>query len=296
MKFACVRVVAVVVSLLASVPALAQPADMVNWWKADGTAADSAGSANGTITGSVAYVPGRYGQAFDFNGGEISCGTAAGNFGTGDFTIAFWVRNPTQVGGLEMMSKRQACNFGSFFDIRGGQGAAGNGMYIEAYSNGSGSNKILVPATGMFDDSWHHIVFRRQGTNVVTARDGIIINTYTSSGVTNITNSAQLRFAGGPCVGFDGTIRYTGFLDDIRFYNRFLTDAELRSFACATDMNGDLLVDDTDFTIFIQQYNVLACEDPAMPLNCSADFNQDGLVDDTDFVIFVGEYNQLICP
>jgi len=41
---------------------------------------------------------------------------------------------------------------------------------------------------------------------------------------------------------------------------------------------------------------VLACEDPSMPFNCSADFNQDGLVDDTDFVIFVGEYNQLVCP
>jgi len=284
------------VAALASVSALAQPADMLNWWKADGTAADSAGTANGTISGNVAYVPGRYGQAFDFNGGEVSCGTTAGNFGTGDFTIAFWIRNPAQVAGLEMMSKRPVCNFGSFFDIRGGAGPNGSNMYIEAYTNSSGSNGIFVAATGMFDDSWHHIVFRRQGTTVVTARDGIVINTFTSSGVTNINNTAQLRLAGGPCVAFDGTVRYQGFLDDIRFYARFLTDAELRSFACATDMNGDLLVDDTDFTIFIQQYNVLACEDPSMPFNCSADFNQDQLVDDTDFVIFVGEYNQLVCP
>lgn len=287
--------VAIFVSLLA-LPAFAQPADMVNWWKADGTAADSAGTANGTISGNVGYVPGRFGQAFDFNGGEVTCGTTAGNFGTGDFTIAFWIRNPAVVAGLEVMSKRPVCNYASFFDIRGGAGSFGNGMYIEAYSNAGRANKILVAATGMFDDSWHHIVFRRQASNVVTARDGIIIATYASDGVTNITNTAQLRFAGGPCVNFDGTIRFTGFLDDVRFYNRFLSDAELRSFACATDMNADLLVDDTDFTIFIQQYNVLACEDPAMPLNCSADFNQDGLVDDTDFVIFVGEYNQLICP
>lgn len=283
-------------SALVSGAAIAQPADMVNWWKADGSAADSAGTANGTISGSVLYVPGRYGQAFDFNGGEVSCGTSAGNFGTGDFTIAFWVKNPPQVASFEVMSKRAVCNFASFFDIRAGSGVNGAGMYFEAYSNGGGANKILVPATGMLDDSWHHIVFRRQGTKVVTARDGIIINTYTSSGVTNITNAAALRFAGGPCVGFDGTIRFTGLLDDIRFYNRFLTDVELRSFACATDMNGDLLVDDADFSVFIQQYNVLSCDDPAMPSNCSADFNQDTIVDDTDFVIFVGEYNQLVCP
>lgn len=292
MKIACTFLIAAVVSEAA----LAQPADMVNWWKADGSAVDSVGTANGTITGSVAYVPGRYGQAFDFNGGEIACGTTAGNFGTDDFTIAFWVKNPPEVAAFEVMSKRPSCFYGSFFDVRAGSGASGAGMYIEAYSNSSGSNKILVPATGMLDDNWHHIVFRRQGTKVVAARDGIIVNTFTSSGVTNISNSAQLKFVGGPCVGTDGTIRYTGLLDDIRFYNRFLSDVELRSFACATDMNGDLFVDDADFSVFIQQYNLLACEDPAMPNNCSADFNQDSVVDDTDFVIFVGEYNQLVCP
>ncbi|HEX8878213.1 MAG TPA: LamG domain-containing protein [Phycisphaerales bacterium] len=294
MRRICLCVLAAVCMLGST--ALAQPADMVNWWKADGDATDSAGSANGTISGSVAYVPGRYGQAFDFNGGEVQCGTSAGNFGTGDFTIAFWVRSPSQSSLLDMMSKRATCNFGSFFNIQGGAGTNGTGLYIEAYSNTGGANPILVPTTGMFDDKWHHVVFRRQGTSVVTARDGIIIFTYTSSGVTNITNSAILKFAGGPCVGFGGRIRYQGFLDDIRFYNRFLSDAELRSFACATDMNGDLLVDDADFSIFVGQYDVLLCSEPTMPFGCVGDFNQDGQVDDTDFTIFTGEYDQLVCP
>jgi hypothetical protein len=255
------------------------------------------GGANGTISGSVTFVPGRYGQAFDFNGGEILCGTTAGNFGTGDFTIAFWVRNPAQAGALEIMSKRPLCSFGSFFDIRGGAGTLGAGMSLEAYSNGSGANPMGVAATEMLDDKWHHIVFRRQGTSAVAARDGIIISSVTTpGGVTNITNSAALRFAGGPCVGLDGTIRYTGLLDDIRFYKRFLTDQELRSFACATDMNGDLFVDDADFSIFVVQYDVLLCSEPNMPFNCVGDFNQDGQVDDTDFTIFAGEYDQLVCP
>ncbi len=282
--------------LIVGAPAFAQPADMVNWWKADGNATDSAGSASGTVFGSVAYVPGRYGQAFDFNGGEVECGTVAGNFGTGDFTIAFWILNPPQVAALEVMSKRSACGFGSQFDIRGGAGANGANMYIEAYSNSSGANKLVVPATELLDSKWHHIVYRRQGTTAIAARDGIVISSTTTTGVTNITNSATLRFAGGPCVGVDGTVRFLGYLDDIRFYNRFLTDAELRSFACATDMNGDLQVDDADFSIFVQQYDVLDCADPAMPFGCVGDFNQDHGVDDTDFVIFVGEYDQLVCP
>jgi hypothetical protein len=276
--------------------ALAQPADMVNWWKADGNASDSAGSANGTVSGSVAFVPGRYGHAFDFNGGEVQCGNSAGNFGTDDFTIAFWIRNPAQPVGLQVISKRPVCNFGSFFDIQGGSGPTGSGIYIEAYSGTGGANKILINATEMFDDRWHHIVFRRQGTSVVTARDGVIINTFTSSGVTSISNTATLRFAGGPCIGFGGIQRYQGLLDDIRFYNRFLSDQELRSFACATDMNGDLVVDDTDFSMFVVQYDVLLCSEPNMAFGCSGDFNQDGQVDDTDFTIFAGEYDQLVCP
>lgn len=280
-----------------SMAALAQPADMTNWWKADGNADDSSGTANGTIVGNVAFVPGRYGQAFDFSGGEVQCGTSAGNFGTGDFTIAFWIRNPAQKASLEVMSKRPTCNFGSQFDIRGGSGTVGSSMSIEAYSNGNGSNRLIIGATEMLDDKWHHIVFRRQGTSAVAARDGIVIASTTTTATTNISNSALLKFAGGPCVGTgDGTIRFTGLLDDIRFYNRFLSDQELRSFACATDMNGDLVVDDSDFSMFVVQYDVLLCTEPNMPFDCAGDFNQDGVVDDTDFTIFTGEYDQLVCP
>lgn len=52
------RVIAFVVCAMCSMGALAQLADRVNRWKADGTAPDSAEMANGTISGSVVYVPG----------------------------------------------------------------------------------------------------------------------------------------------------------------------------------------------------------------------------------------------
>jgi len=61
-------------------------------------------------------------------------------------------------------------------------------------------------------------------------------------------------------------------------------------------MNGDLVVDDADFSIFVGQYDVLLCSEPTMPFGCVGDFNQDGRVDDTDFTIFAGEYDQLVCP
>lgn len=66
--------------------------------------------------------------------------------------------------------------------------------------------------------------------------------------------------------------------------------------ACPCDLNGDGVVDDADFTLFIPAYNMLDCADPAMPPGCPADFNHDGVVEDSDFTIFVVAYNELLCP
>ncbi|MBS0190367.1 MAG: hypothetical protein U0573_05620 [Phycisphaerales bacterium] len=59
---------------------------------------------------------------------------------------------------------------------------------------------------------------------------------------------------------------------------------------CPSDFNGDLLIDDADFQIFIVAYNILEC-----PPVCPADLNHDNAVDDADFQLFVPAYNSLIC-
>ena len=65
---------------------------------------------------------------------------------------------------------------------------------------------------------------------------------------------------------------------------------------CPADLNSDDFVDDSDFVLFANAYNVLVCDDPAMPVGCPADLNGDGFVDDTDFVAFADAYNALLCP
>ncbi|MBS0192487.1 MAG: hypothetical protein U0573_07585 [Phycisphaerales bacterium] len=65
---------------------------------------------------------------------------------------------------------------------------------------------------------------------------------------------------------------------------------------CPADLNGDTMVDDADFSVFIVQYDELDCAAETMPFFCSADLNFDGLVDDADFSIFVVAYDALLCP
>jgi hypothetical protein len=65
---------------------------------------------------------------------------------------------------------------------------------------------------------------------------------------------------------------------------------------CKGDLNGDGLVDDADFSIFVVAYDVLDCADAAMPPGCPSDLNADTLVDDADFSIFAVAYDAVLCP
>lgn len=65
---------------------------------------------------------------------------------------------------------------------------------------------------------------------------------------------------------------------------------------CKGDLNGDGMVDDADFSIFVVAYDVLDCTDALMSPGCPSDFNGDAVVDDADFSIFVVAYEALLCP
>ena len=79
----------------------------VSWWKADGTAADAVGGNNGTLQGGATFgagVTGAANSAFDLNGTSayVNVGDPANgslDFGTGDYTLEFWV-NPRAYGGV----------------------------------------------------------------------------------------------------------------------------------------------------------------------------------------------------
>jgi T5SS/PEP-CTERM-associated repeat protein len=66
--------------------------------------------------------------------------------------------------------------------------------------------------------------------------------------------------------------------------------------ACVGDLNNDSFVDDADFVLFADAYNLLDCADPTMPAGCPSDLNGDTFVDDADFVLFAEAYNALLCP
>lgn len=65
---------------------------------------------------------------------------------------------------------------------------------------------------------------------------------------------------------------------------------------CPSDLNKDGSVDDADFSLFVQAYDVLDCGDVSMAFGCPSDFTYDTIVDDSDFVVFIAAYDVLLCP
>src|SRR2546425_6646334 len=68
---------------------------LVSWWKAEGNANDSVGGNHGTLQNGVTFTTGKNGQAFSFDGIDDGISILKSNnlnFGSGDFTVAAWVK------------------------------------------------------------------------------------------------------------------------------------------------------------------------------------------------------------
>src|SRR2546427_4543298 len=98
---------------------VAPPPGLVSWWPGNGDANDVVGGNNGTLQGGVTFVPGKVGQAFSFDGVNdyVSFGNTAGNFGTSDFTIEFWIRTTASHSSDSILEKWPTCGPSSKFNI-----------------------------------------------------------------------------------------------------------------------------------------------------------------------------------
>src|SRR5450432_209216 len=86
------------------------PAEMVSWWAAENDANDIYGPNSGTTVNDVAFVVGKVGQAFDFNGVDqyVSVPDSTSLAITGDLTIDAWIRqtdNSVDAGFQSIVSK-----------------------------------------------------------------------------------------------------------------------------------------------------------------------------------------------
>jgi hypothetical protein len=200
-------------------------AALVGHWPADGSPIDIAGGNNGSLMGPVAFTSGVRGQAFAFSGNsyvEIP-GIGRYQFGTGDFSVAFWVRTNVPVTNAHGMVSKDTYGLvgnysGWLFNICDGCGGWGFEVReIPAVDSHARIENLLV-------GKWYLMAGVRQGTTLSLYVNGSLAKSIDTGIVANASTNAPMRIgalsAGAP--------QYlNGAIDDVRLYNHALTAAEV---------------------------------------------------------------------
>jgi hypothetical protein len=208
------------------------PSGMIDWWPGDGNAKDIVGLNDGTPEG-VTYTPGEVGAAFTFTYWNFVTFGSAGDFGTADFTVDFWVTTTTPTSNQIVLTKRQICDVGKFYDFvtlhDGSYIGPGGHMLIELMGGDRVNYDRIVTSRAITDGVAHLIALVRQGTTVFVYIDGALDSTGSTPNVVDVSNGAQLEAGESLCdwMGSDPITPFTGQIDEIELFNRALSASEI---------------------------------------------------------------------
>jgi hypothetical protein len=286
---ACRLLLASVLGASCILPEVAE-ADLLHRWRADGDATDSAGDDDGDLEGGAGFEPSISGQGFSFDGVDDAAvfGEGSGNFGSSDFTIAFVIRT-TSTGSVQgVLAKRSICGFSSFWDVRTSlQGVLSLEVYETNVNLGSGT---VVPVN---DGFYHTVVFTREGSVMTSYVDGLQRQRIDHGVIANLDNQAALVAGSGVCVGKDGTVPFSGLLDEIRLANHADPDILPAIFHCG-DANKNAEVTATDALSTLR--TAVGSHDCEL---CLCDINDNGTVTAADALAIlrrsVGQQIPLLC-
>jgi len=223
---------------------------IVGWWKLDegaGTSAlDSSDHGNhGLLCGSPQWVAGKIGSALKFDGTDdyVDCGNSdVLNFGIGDWTVSAWIRTIQSSIGEE--------NKGTIFANGGDYGGgiryklALGERILGAITLTTDDHSVKCEATGSVlvnDDSWHHVLGMRNGTDLFVYIDGVLDGCSTVPDGYDLSGTSQ-------CNAYIGVIRnrsngilikhFEGLIDEVRVYNHALTEREVKELYESTKSGG----------------------------------------------------------
>ena len=198
---------------------------LVGWWKLDddgGTVAlDWSGQGNhGTVIGDPQWMSGYDEGALNLDGYDdcVNCGDPAILNITNAISILVWLKTDTASN-----STNQS------YVIKGDSGANGYGLRHSAANNLqfriSNTANVETPVDSSFNDVWHHLAGTYDGSQLRLYIDGEVQATTASPGT--ISTSTYNFNIGREPVG--NRYIYDGAIDDVRVYNRALTEQEVKS-------------------------------------------------------------------
>ncbi|MFB0554129.1 MAG: LamG-like jellyroll fold domain-containing protein [Phycisphaerae bacterium] len=199
--------------VLSSVSSAADPS-LVGWWKFDvgsgNTAIDSSGNGFDITLHNTTWEDGVFGGAVNFNG--VGYGDV-GNFRYSDnaITVCAWVwHDAFRIGKIE----RYVTVGQEVSVIR----KMANGR-LQFYIKTDGNLRNLWVPDVLTEGQWHHVAGTWDGLNQRLYIDGMEIASQRPGGILGNTSNVTMSSGGEP---------FNGMLDEVRIYNRALTQDEIQ--------------------------------------------------------------------
>jgi hypothetical protein len=200
---------------------------LMAWWKLDegsGTkVTDSSGNGNtGTTSGSPQWVAGKLGGALYFNAnGYVDCGNSPSLNPTDGITICLWIKSPG-FGANQWGAFVAKGDTGSSY--RFGRNSTGNACHFGLVGVTASGNPYFDGIKTVADGEWHHIAATYDGAHMVIWVDDVVDNSYAATG--KISSSSTKCYINENADATGRTVVAT--YDDVRIYNRALSEAELQ--------------------------------------------------------------------
>jgi hypothetical protein len=208
---------------------------LVARWTGDGNAKDSAGHFDGQVSGALRYVPGpAAAQAFQFGGGaQADFGKDIGNFGTRDFSVAFWIKTDSKYFYEAFLAKRATCDAMSthwniLIAYQPGTQAPG---YVHC-GHGVGGvqphENALIATRPINDGQWHHVAWVRESTSSggsmgLLYLDGALDISKSYKDTIDLVNQTPLVLGQNVCQCCDGCHAYSGAAAEVQIFSHALS-------------------------------------------------------------------------
>lgn len=207
------------------------PGQAAAWWPGDGHANDMIGGNNGTLINGASFAQGLVGQAFSFNGvNQYVQAPNPVNFGSQDFTIDLLVN-------FNSVPPPSPIDNPSNIFIGDDDGAGNLNKWFFALGGGVLNFHIKNPriASQFFAQApfqpnphqWYNLAVTRSSGTISIYVNGQKVSSEFTSAVSSPSSPLTIGWAN------DNVGYFNGLIDEVRIYNRALSDSELQSIANA---------------------------------------------------------------
>lgn len=215
-------------------PPFPAPLGLVNWWRGENSPRDLISTNHGSPAGPVAYVPGKVGQAFSFNGTDTSLDMGPVFANAGTFTFEWWMylrrfthEAYTPVFCQPCATQSPECIPGAFWFYAGNETSYGSFRFGATWRDNTWNDlHSLIPfGTG----TWEHVALTYDGNELRLYWNGQLYG-QASAGEHALGNSSPF-WVGKAFVphsnGNHETTWLDGLVDELSVYNRALPPEEI---------------------------------------------------------------------